>query len=240
MDIIMKRVFWVRRIHKWLALVAGLQVFVWAVSGLYMTVIDLSIIHGDHLVIPADEAPLSTYQLKPISTKLVSQLGPIKSINLKSYFGSPVYEIKTAKNKLIVVDGVTGDLKAELQEAEVRRIANTIYAGDALITHVEKLARYPGEIGGKKQSVWQVEYDDLLKSTLYFHPVSGRLVSKRTHLWRVFDVFFILHIMDFMGSDGHTGYLFRFFSIASLLLAVFGTWLLVFRLKGGVNSGTAE
>ena len=39
-----------RKIHKWIALIVGIQLFLWALSGFYMVVVDLDIIHGDMLV----------------------------------------------------------------------------------------------------------------------------------------------------------------------------------------------
>jgi hypothetical protein len=45
----MKPAFWARRAHKWIALAIGVQALLWMLSGLYMTVISLDIIHGDHL-----------------------------------------------------------------------------------------------------------------------------------------------------------------------------------------------
>ncbi|HEY5613164.1 MAG TPA: hypothetical protein VIK70_06190, partial [Lysobacter sp.] len=54
----MKPAFWARRAHKWIALVVGVQALLWMLSGLYMTVISIDIIHGDHLA-HASTRPLS-------------------------------------------------------------------------------------------------------------------------------------------------------------------------------------
>lgn len=48
----------VRRTHKWLALVVGVQALIWAVSGMYMTAIHIDTIHGDHFVRAADPRPI--------------------------------------------------------------------------------------------------------------------------------------------------------------------------------------
>jgi hypothetical protein len=211
--------------------VAGIQVLIWAGSGLYMTLFDINVIRGEHLLKEMPPAELAAKAIKPIAPELIAEHAPIQSITLKRYFGQLVYEIRKKRTK-IIIDAYTGEIKTSIAEEAVRTQADTIYAGKATIASIKKLDRYPGEIGGRKQPVWQVEYNDWLHSTLYFHDTSGQLVSKRTDLWRVFDLLWILHIMDFLRSDGHTGYLFRFFSIASFLMALFGTWLLYFRLKG--------
>ena len=43
-----------QKLHKWLGLLVGLQLVIWSISGFYMVVIDIDIIHGDHLVQPAE------------------------------------------------------------------------------------------------------------------------------------------------------------------------------------------
>jgi hypothetical protein len=40
----------VRKTHKWLGLFVGLQVVILSLSGLYMTVVHIDTIHGDHLI----------------------------------------------------------------------------------------------------------------------------------------------------------------------------------------------
>lgn len=231
----MKKIVWTRKAHKWFALIAGAQVLIWAVSGLYMTLFDINVIRGEHLVKEYAEAQIVSSDgdasIVPISQALIAEHAPIQSITLKYYFGQLVYEVRKKRGR-IIVDAYTGEIKTSLEKAVIEQQADSIYAGEGSIESIQRLERYPGEIGGRRQPVWQVEYDDWLNSTLYFHDTSGQLVSKRTDLWRVFDLFWILHIMDFLRSDGFTGYLFRFFSIASLLMALFGTWLLYFRLKG--------
>ena len=227
----MKRIFWLRKTHKWLALIAGIQVLIWSISGLYMTVVDLDIIHGDHLVKELRPKTIDPDKILPISEQIIEQLAPIQSIRLKVYFAQSVYEIRSNK-KITIVDAFTGEIKTELTTKEIALQTNEIYAGDASIASVELLPFYPGEIGGRKQPVWQVQYDDWLGSTLYFHSQSGRLISKRTDLWRAFDFLWLLHIMEFWDSDGYNGLLFRLFSIVSMLMALFGSWLLFYRLKG--------
>lgn len=231
----MKRIFWLRKTHKWLALIAGVQVLLWSISGLYMTVVDLDIIHGDHLVKEQRTELIDSAKIVPIVKPIIEQLAPIRSISLKTYFEQSVYEIRSNK-KITIVDALTGEIKEKLTAKVMEQQANKIYAGDANISSIELLAAYPGEIGGRKQPVWQVQYNDWSQATLYFHPQSGRLISKRTDLWRTFDFLWLLHIMEYKGVGGVTGIFFRVFSIISILMAAFGAWLLFYRLKGGINN----
>ena len=49
----MKLAFLLRKYHKWLALLVGIQVLIWCISGLYMTAVHIDFIQGNHLVKPA-------------------------------------------------------------------------------------------------------------------------------------------------------------------------------------------
>lgn len=226
----MKRVQWLRKTHKWFALFAGIQILIWSLSGLYMTFVDLDIIHGDHLVNLSKPEAINHQMLKPISPQLINELAPIKSINLKVNFGKPVYDIRTKKLR-VIVDGLTGEKRQIVKKSVIQKQAAQIYAGEAQVANVELLEKYPAEIGGRKKSVWVVQYDDWLNSTLYFEPHSGRLLSKRSDLWRAFDFLWILHIMEYWGSNGFEGLFFRVLSLLSLFMALFGSWLLFYRLK---------
>ena len=226
----MKKTNLLRKWHKWLALFTGFQLLIWSISGLYMTSIDIDIIHGDHLVSEFSLKSINVDGLVPISPKIFEGKSAVKSISLQRHFEQRVYKLVFAKES-IIVDANTGKIKETLAQQTVLAQANEIYAGKANISTIDLLNRYPGEIGGKRLPVWRVTYDDWLKSTLYFHHQSGQLIKKRTRLWRVFDIFWKLHIMDFLGSKGPVGYLFRSFSIGVLLMSLFGLGLLYLRLQ---------
>jgi hypothetical protein len=42
-----------------------------------------------------------------------------------------------------------------------------------------------------------VDFDDWLQTTLYLHPDTGALVTRRHRLWRWYDFQWMLHIMDY-------------------------------------------
>jgi len=226
----MKKINLTRKLHKWLALFTGFQLLIWSVTGLYMTIIDIEIIHGDHLVSEKEPERVDITKLMSISPELFNQEDDIRVITLQRYFDQSVYKIELSKGT-VIIDAFTGMVKEPLTRATISQQASEIYAGDANVESIDLLESYPGEIGGKKLPVWRVSYDDWLNSTLYFHYQTGQLLKKRTDLWRVFDVFWILHILDYLGSKGIVGYIFRVFSIGVLLMSLFGLGLLYFRLR---------
>jgi len=221
-----------RKNHKWLALLVGWQLFIWSISGLYMTFVDLDIIHGDHLVEMPAPAKISSATIRPIDSQLLQQLAPIRQIRLKSYFDLWVYEVVGDKT-FTLVNAASGQRQKALTQQQVIQRATQIYTGKGAIKSIHQLDTYPSELGGRQKSVWRVNFDDPFNPSLYFDPLSGRLISKRSDLWRVFDALWVLHIMDYWGSNQFEGYLFRIVAILSLCLTLFGAGLLYFRLIKG-------
>ncbi|MDQ7049698.1 MAG: PepSY domain-containing protein [Enterobacterales bacterium] len=228
----MFKAYQLRKKHKWLALLVGWQLFLWSISGLYMTFVDLDIIHGDHLVDMPAPAKISSATIQPIDAELLQQLAPIRQIRLKSYFDLWVYEVIGDKTTTLV-SASSGKRQQPLTKQQIIQRAKQIYTGEGDIQSINRLQSYPKELGSRQKPVWQVNFDDPFNPSLYFDPLSGRLISKRSDLWRVFDALWVLHIMDYWGSNQFEGYLFRIVAILSLFLTLFGAGLLYFRLKKG-------
>jgi len=226
----MKLAFYFRKYHKWLALIVGVQALIWCLSGLYMTAIHIDIIHGDHLVKTKTINPLVSEMIQPIPETQLEQMGEIQKIKLRQTDQGPVYFIQI-KNKLVRLSAVTLDVLPAIDEMQIRTLASKVYAGTHSIQSVELLDEYPRELGGRKQAIWQVVYDDWLASTLYFLPDTGELRSKRTNLWRWFDLLWMLHIMDYEEREDINNNLLRVAASLGLLLTLSGIGLLFYNVK---------
>lgn len=214
-----------RQTHKWLGLFVGLQVAVWSLSGLYMTVIHIDTIHGDHLV---REAPVRTVA----ADALVDPLGlaaaqRADTLRLAFVGGRPAYVVGSAAGER-GFDARTGKPLSRPGEAEIRRLARAIYTGDEPIASTRLIIRVPAEIRGRAPPLWRVEFANWNKPTLYLSPVTGELVSRRHELWRIFDFLWMLHIMDYAERENVNNPLLRAFTWGAVLMALSGAWLLVF------------
>ena len=232
----MKLVFWFRKYHKWLALVVGIQAVIWAISGLYMTAIHIDYIHGDHLVKQQPPIDLASFEVMPLENEFLSSLGEIKSIRLTVVQRQPVYLIRTAQASL-KIDAITLQTLPELDEASIKEIAEQTYAGQNKVISVELLENYPGELGGRKQPIWRVEYDDWLQSSLYFLPETGQLRSKRSNLWRVFDFLWMLHIMDYESREKINNNLLTIAASLGGLMVLSGLGLLFYSFRKSQRAG---
>lgn len=214
-----------RKTHKWLGLLVGLQVVIWSLTGLYMTAVHLDIIHGDHLIreAPAKAADLS--QLRdPIA--VASETGA-ESARLAWVRNRPAY-VLAAESGEKVVDAVSGRQVAPPSAAEIRSIAKSTYTGKEGIASAALITELPGEVRGRKPPLWRVEFDQWNKPTLYFSPTTGELLTRRHELWRIFDFFWMLHVMGYQDRDNVNNPLIRVFTWGALLVALSGAWLLLY------------
>ena len=215
-----------RRLHKWIALVVGVQALVWTLSGFYMVAIDLDFIHGDHLIV--EEAPRSLDPAVLGDPVVAARAVPgATGVRLHRVHGRDVY-IAASPGGDVVLDALSLDRVAQPTEADIRRIARERFNGPEEIVGVELLDEVPFEIRGRKAPLWRVRFEGWNEPTLYFSASTGDLLTRRHRLWRVFDFLFGLHIMDYSEREDPNNLLLRVSSWTALTLMLTGAWLLLY------------
>lgn len=81
--------------------------------------------------------------------------------------------------------------------------------------------------------MWQVRFDDGRDTTLYVSERNGQVVARRTDIWRLYDFFWMLHIMDYRERVDFNHPLLVAASAVALALAATGIWLLFYRVRLG-------
>ncbi|MEL7309454.1 MAG: hypothetical protein AAGK05_17435, partial [Pseudomonadota bacterium] len=79
--------------------------------------------------------------------------------------------------------------------------------------------------------VWQVSFDDWLTTTLYLDSLTGKVITVRSTLWRIFDFFWMLHIMDYDERENFNNPLLISFSATSVLFCITGIILLLQNIR---------
>ncbi|RUO64709.1 PepSY domain-containing protein [Idiomarina ramblicola] len=220
--------------HRWLSLIVGLQLVVWSISGAYMVYFDLSFIHGDHLVKKLDQPIAENTLISPVSWVL-EQNPEATSVRLMRQWidGSlqTVYRVESESGTQL--------LRAEsldpihLDRMDIGYIARQHYTGNeetkAQVSFIEDKA--PGELNSALLPVWRVDFNDLPSTTFYFSAAAGELVTKRHDFWRMFDFFWMLHIMDYQDRVDIQTWWLKAFSIANMLFMISGGALLYFHYR---------
>jgi hypothetical protein len=220
----------IKKTHRWLGLVAAIQLFIWTGSGLFFAVIPIEDIRGTHLI----ESP-AIFRLG--HTKLVSpsslvrhykELSTVRldQIEIKQRMNTPVYVIKVEENWL-VFNAETAEKLAPLTEIEANLIAsnhtNLPIRSAILVTTLE-----PGsEYRGGELPAWKVALDGSDNAHLWIGANSGQVSAIRTTKWRIYDFLWSLHIMDYGGRDNFNSWLLRGFATLGVFTILSGIVLFV-------------
>jgi uncharacterized iron-regulated membrane protein len=215
-----------RKFHRWLMLFLGLQFLIWSISGAYMVIFDIDYIHGDSLVV--------NHQTKVDANKLTYPLSLLRqeypdaqSISVEVFIDQVVYRF-SENDKKVVVSASDGKKLSPLNNNEAIRVAKHYYSGDGEVTDSELITENPPfELSSRALPAWRVNFDDLGSPSIYISAETGELVSKRHEFWRVFDLMFSLHVMDYEEEDPSNKLLF-WFAIFSLIASIFGGLLSYF------------
>lgn len=215
-----------RRLHKWVALLIGLQLLIWSFTGLYMVAVDLDIIHGDHLVkAPAPRAVAASKLVDPIG--VARQVPGAKEVHLFWEGERPRYAVST-ETGVQTFDAASGAVLQAPNEAQIRQAARERFTGNGTIVSAVLLAEPPFEVRGRKGPLWRVQFEGWNKPTFYLSAQTGELLSRRHELWRTFDFFFGLHVMDYSTREDVNNWLLRIVSWVAVVMALSGAWLLVY------------
>ncbi|UHQ56783.1 hypothetical protein [Microbulbifer sp. YPW16] len=186
-----------RKIHKWLFLFVGIQALLWTLSGVYMVVMDLDFIHGDHLVKNLREPlPDNTAQLVPTEDLLREYSDPL-SVQLKAIQGKPFYILRD-NDGAHLVDARSGIEVSPIERDRAIELAEHYYTGEIAAGSAQLIEENPPtELQSRLLPLWRVDFDDRYGTSFYIHPDTGALVTRRHDYWRAFDFFWMLHIMDY-------------------------------------------
>jgi Na+-transporting NADH:ubiquinone oxidoreductase subunit F len=226
----MKAIKLSRKIHKWIALALGVQLFLWALSGFYMVAVNIDIIHGDMLVknLQRDVSYDDTLHI-PLE-QLAIRHPDARSITLKSMMGRPVYQITGESSQLL--DAKNGRHLSPLDAQTATQIASYHYAGEGTVGRVEFIeSDPPTELQARSLPLWRVDFDDVWNSSFYIDPHTGEFTTRRHSLWRVFDFLWMLHVMDYDERSDINNTVLRVFSVLGTFLGLTGVWMLYFSFK---------
>ncbi|MBN8430377.1 hypothetical protein JF535_05860 [Microbulbifer salipaludis] len=232
-----------RKIHKWLFLFVGIQALLWTLSGVYMVVMDLDFIHGDHLVKNLSEPlPANLEQLAP-TAEILERYRGVKHIQLKALQGNPYYVVKTGEGAHLV-DARSGREVPPVDSTRARALAEHYYSGELPAASAELItSNPPTEVPSRALPLWRVNFDDRYGTSLYIDPSTGALATRRHNYWRAFDFFWMLHIMDYEERADIHNPLLLVISIVSLTGVLAGLILLFYsfarRGKAPGNAATA-
>jgi uncharacterized iron-regulated membrane protein len=221
---------WWFSIHKWIGLIVGLQILAWTVSGLYMTWFPIAQVRSEHLIREVPPRDLQTAVGLISAERAIAAVSvPISRLELVDVAGRWMWRVDSAGKPHTLIDAEAGRVLSPLDEKAAREIATADYKGDGKIaaaTLIEKDA--PIEYRNTLP-VWQLVFDDADETHLYVAPLTGRVVARRSGLWRTYDFLWSLHIMDYTERDRFNHWPIILMSLLALVTTITGIGLLVIR-----------
>ena len=221
-----------RSTHQGLGLLIGIQVVLWITGGFVMSVLPIEKVRGEDWVaeqesglIPADVALLA-----PDEVARDLDLPGLESADLDIWLDRPVYRLSSA-GKIHLADAVTGRLLSPLDADTASEVARRDYAGPGTVGQVTLQEEPLLEIRGRNLPQWRIDFDDSRNTTVYVSPQTGKVTGRRNKIWRVYDFFWMLHIMDYSERDDFNHPLLIGSAAVAWILATSGIWLVVQWLK---------
>lgn len=209
--------------HTWLGLLIGLQVLLWMGSGLVMSLLDMHKVHGMHTRAPAPAARPWIADALPVGQVLAAQERPVDRIASAWLDALPVYRL--SQGKTVWLAGARDGRPLEVDAPMAARLAAASYRGGMPMLAPQLLLSTP-EVRGHEGKVWRIHVLDADTTAIYVSGQTGEVLPHRNSTWRLFDFFWMLHIMDYRERTDFNHPLVVGSAGAGLLLTLGGLWLL--------------
>ena len=224
--------FWIRKSHRYLGVLIGIQFLMWTLGGLYFSWSDLDEIHGDHLRGEASFLQANTPLISPqISIgHLPAPVDSIHSLQLVFVLNKPHYRIRyfthtgtEVRIRTFLADAQTGSLRDPLTREEAIKVAQGQAHHSGSVKKVELLEQVGShhEYREKPLPAYAIHFNEPAY-TAYVGVETGSLETVRHSKWRIFDFLWMLHTMDYEGRDNFSNWLLKAFSIFGLFTVISG------------------
>jgi len=221
--------YYIRKSHRYLGVILGIQFFIWTISGLYFSWTNIDEIHGDlqHKSLPRLTA---NYDLISPSLFLKSsheKADSIQAIQLINILGKPYYNLQYysgGKIKRIIANATTGEIRPPISKEEAIQMAAESFHGDPKLKSIQYITSTDGhhEYREKPLPAWAVTFEHPTNTTIYVSSEGGKVESFRNSKWRVFDFLWMGHTMDYKSRDNINNWLLRIFSVFGLITVISG------------------
>ena len=218
------------RVHKWLALIIGLQVFIWLLGGLVMSALPIERVRGEHKIASHPPIAISSADIIPLSDAIsAAELSSVHQAHLTTLVGRPVWRIRSGA-QTVLISATDAEILSPVSEALAREIADYDFLPEVEIEAITLLTNPPSEYGGPAP-VWQIIFADDGDTRLYVDPNTGQVRARRSSTWRLFDFFWKLHVMDYDDGEDFNHLLLIGAAFLGVIVSIAGLIILFLRMR---------
>lgn len=221
--------YYIRKSHRYLGVILGIQFLVWTISGLYFSWTNIDDIHGDFQHKKPARLPGNFNLVSPavVFNKLGTKADSIQSLQLVTILGRPFYHLQFFSNHILIkvlAEATTGDVRPAVSKEEAIQIAAESFKGEPKVKSVDYITstNEHHEYREKPLPAWAVTFDHPTHTTVYVSAEGGKVESFRNDKWRVFDFLWMGHTMDYKSRDNINNWLLRIFSAFGLVTVLSG------------------
>ena len=189
-----------RNLHRYLSIFVSIQLLLWTISGIYFAYNKIELVRGEQYRLP-----------KNVEYRIFDRLG-ISIIETIEY-GEKSYKTYPDGN-LIKPLSKEEAIKITAQKTTLNPLEVS------LITELYPGAEYRGSL-----PVYKVKTDTKDDINVYVGYMTGDIGSIRSDSWRIWDLMWSLHIMDYRERDNINNILLRILSILALVTSISGITL---------------
>jgi len=215
-----------KKLHKWIGLLIGIQVFLWLLSGLMISLLDPAKVSGKQWARPSTDdarSHVSGALMEPGDLPAGS-LSDALSINLTVIHNQAVYQVNRATGETLL-NAADGSV-ITTNENMARKLAQQDFTGNGEIISVERSSAPNLETRNSTGAYWKINFSDAANTSIYISVATGKILERRNSYWRVRDFFWMLHIMDYAGRKDFNNSLIISVAFISIWLGISGFILL--------------
>jgi uncharacterized iron-regulated membrane protein len=216
-------------IHKWLALIVGVQVVLWIVSGAFFAIYPIERVRSEHRIAETVAAPLDPAGL-PAPAEIAALLPspPLRITYERGVRGEVLALAEFAEGAPALIDVAARRVISPLDEDAARQIARAYVANAPAVREARLVTTGTPEYRGALPA-WRIAFEDREGLAVYVAADTGRVTARRSDLWRVYDALWALHIMDWRDHENFNNGLLIAASVLALAMAIFGIVLIPYR-----------
>lgn len=241
----MKRKKWhrlIRKSHRYLGVIFGIQFLFWTVSGFYFSWTNIKTIRGEniHKEEPLLQGEAYTASIATILQQLkqtdsvhhLKTIQPVQILN-KAYYQFTFHNGQ--RMKTVLADAQTGTIRGPLTKEEALAVAKNRLIQTADVLSINYITQTNGhhEYREKPLPAWAITFKEPVSSTVYVAAELGTIQSYRNSSWRIFDFLWMMHIMDYKERDNINNWVLRIFTALGLITLISGFALYMVSYRSG-------
>ena len=207
----------VRNVHKYLSFSISLQLLLWTVSGIYFAFNKIEMVRGERYIL--------SYSYAVDLSQINLNIAEAENVRLSKRLNEEIIIItKDIGNEYLDIKGNSLDKLST--DAALKIVGNKTTLKPLNVEEI-KMEKNGSEYRGRPLPLYKVTSKNKAneKINVYLNVFSGEILAIRSAQWRVWDLMWGFHIIDWQERDNINNFLLKMFSILALISSLTGLLL---------------